>query len=257
MRKFENLNRSRDSRLEAVRQPYSDASHTAKDGSHLAHPANHSSQVACLGSDNSTSFRWFSRPWWLITLMTDCKQEKCRAQAVEHSPGGALFQTMVTNARKLIIRMKAVSLPRLKAVFARTMLVVVACLGAGVAGMDAQNSNSTLAGWKKYAGNPVLGGDYGTCFDISVMKEGRVYRMWFSWRPKASIALVESQDGFHFCSRRLLSYPRTRRAVGRMISTVRWSLNKVVFTACGTPARPMAIRRLATQPQLTASRGKE
>jgi predicted GH43/DUF377 family glycosyl hydrolase len=43
--------------------------------------------------------------------------------------------------------------------------------------------------------NPVLGGDLGTCFDISVLKEGDIYRMWFSWRPKKSIALVESKDG--------------------------------------------------------------
>lgn len=53
----------------------------------------------------------------------------------------------------------------------------------------------TSAGWVKYARNPVLGGDLGTCFDISVLKEGDIYRMWFSWRPRKSIALVESKDG--------------------------------------------------------------
>src|SRR5215475_11994602 len=53
----------------------------------------------------------------------------------------------------------------------------------------------TTAGWVKYAKNPVLGGDLGTCFDISVLKEGDTYRMWFSWRPKKSLALVESKDG--------------------------------------------------------------
>jgi len=57
---------------------------------------------------------------------------------------------------------------------------------------------ATFAGWKKYAGNPVMGGKYGTCFDISVMKEGESYRMWLSWRPKQSVALVESKDGFHW-----------------------------------------------------------
>ena len=56
----------------------------------------------------------------------------------------------------------------------------------------------TSAGWTKYAKNPVLGGDLGTCFDISVLKEGEKYRMWFSWRPKKSLALVESTDGFHW-----------------------------------------------------------
>ncbi len=56
----------------------------------------------------------------------------------------------------------------------------------------------TSAGWKKFEGNPVMGGQYGTCFDISVLREGGAYRMWLSWRPKKSIALVESQDGVHW-----------------------------------------------------------
>src|SRR5207247_7425967 len=33
------------------------------------------------------------------------------------------------------------------------------------------------------------------CFDVAVLRHGDRYRMWFSWRPKQSIALVESQDG--------------------------------------------------------------
>jgi predicted GH43/DUF377 family glycosyl hydrolase len=56
----------------------------------------------------------------------------------------------------------------------------------------------TAGGWVKYEHNPVLGGKYGTCFDISVLREGGVYRMWLSWRPKQSVALVESQDGLHW-----------------------------------------------------------
>ena len=43
-----------------------------------------------------------------------------------------------------------------------------------------------------------MGGKYGTCFDISVLKEGEIYRMWLSWRPKQSVALVESKDGIHW-----------------------------------------------------------
>ena len=43
-----------------------------------------------------------------------------------------------------------------------------------------------------------MGGKYGTCFDVSVLKEGDTYRMWLSWRPKASVALVESKDGIHW-----------------------------------------------------------
>jgi predicted GH43/DUF377 family glycosyl hydrolase len=56
----------------------------------------------------------------------------------------------------------------------------------------------TTAGWVKSPKSPVLGGDLGTCFDVSVLKEGDNYRMWFSWRPKKSIALVESKDGIEW-----------------------------------------------------------
>jgi predicted GH43/DUF377 family glycosyl hydrolase len=56
----------------------------------------------------------------------------------------------------------------------------------------------TSAGWKKFKGNPVMGGKYGTCFDIAVLKEDAAYRMWLSWRPKKSLAIVESKDGTHW-----------------------------------------------------------
>jgi len=46
----------------------------------------------------------------------------------------------------------------------------------------------TGAGWVKYEGNPVLGGEYGTCFDISVLHDLGIYRMWVSWRPKHNSA---------------------------------------------------------------------
>jgi predicted GH43/DUF377 family glycosyl hydrolase len=64
--------------------------------------------------------------------------------------------------------------------------------------LPAAPAPETMAGWTKYAGNPVMGGKYGTCFDISVMREGQTYRMWLSWRPMQSVALVESQDGIHW-----------------------------------------------------------
>src|SRR5690242_715335 len=63
---------------------------------------------------------------------------------------------------------------------------------------DDEPSAETTAGWMKCPQNPVLGGDLGTCFDISVLREGEIYRMWFSWRPKKSIALVESKDGIEW-----------------------------------------------------------
>ena len=63
------------------------------------------------------------------------------------------------------------------------------------AGEQDQTKPETTAGWAKSPRSPVLGGDLGTCFDVSVLKEGDTYLMWFSWRPKKSIALVESKDG--------------------------------------------------------------
>jgi predicted GH43/DUF377 family glycosyl hydrolase len=44
----------------------------------------------------------------------------------------------------------------------------------------------------------VLGGKLGTCFDVAVLRDGARYRMWFSWRPKKSVALTESEDGIHW-----------------------------------------------------------
>jgi predicted GH43/DUF377 family glycosyl hydrolase len=64
--------------------------------------------------------------------------------------------------------------------------------------LPAPASRETTAGWKKSEANPIMGGKYGTCFDISVLKDGEKYRMWLSWRPKQSVALVESKDGIHW-----------------------------------------------------------
>lgn len=68
-------------------------------------------------------------------------------------------------------------------------------------------SHETSSGWRKFGGNPVLGGKLGTVFDVSVMKEGDVYRMWFSWRPKNSIALTESKDGINWSSPKIVLEP--------------------------------------------------
>ena len=64
--------------------------------------------------------------------------------------------------------------------------------------LSSPTPRETSGGWQKYEGNPVMGGQYGTCFDISVLRENGAYRMWLSWRPKASVALVESKDGIHW-----------------------------------------------------------
>jgi predicted GH43/DUF377 family glycosyl hydrolase len=60
--------------------------------------------------------------------------------------------------------------------------------------------------WVKHDG-PVLGGKLGTCFDICVLEDAGVYKMYFSWRPKQSIALVESRDGIHWDEPRIVLGP--------------------------------------------------
>lgn len=69
--------------------------------------------------------------------------------------------------------------------------------------------NNTESGWTKYKNNPVLGGSYGTCFDIGVIKDKAFFRMYFSWRPKKSIALVESTDGINWCAPWVVLGPET------------------------------------------------
>ena len=62
-------------------------------------------------------------------------------------------------------------------------------------------SYGTKDGWKKYGNNPVLGGEYGTCFDLSVLREDGIFKMWFSWRPHECIAYSESKDCLLFTSK--------------------------------------------------------
>jgi sucrose-6-phosphate hydrolase SacC (GH32 family) len=76
--------------------------------------------------------------------------------------------------------------------------LALAPLLAGLAAPIAAAEPETAGGWKKHEGNPVLGGRLGTCFDVAVLKEDDIYRMYFSWRPKKSIALAESRDGIHW-----------------------------------------------------------
>ena len=76
----------------------------------------------------------------------------------------------------------------------RTLLLVCLLAQCALNGRRA-DTGETTAGWRKSPSNPVLGGKLGTCFDVSVIKDGEGFRMWFSWRPKHSIALSESRDG--------------------------------------------------------------
>lgn len=61
--------------------------------------------------------------------------------------------------------------------------------------------------WTKHSEGAVLGGSLGTCFDISVLQDQGKYKMYFSWRPKQSIALAESVDGVKWSEPRIVLGP--------------------------------------------------
>lgn len=69
----------------------------------------------------------------------------------------------------------------------------------------------TGCGWIKEPESPVLGGDLGTCFDISVLREQARFRMYFSWRPEKCIAVTESDDGIHWSAPVKCIEPRKTR----------------------------------------------
>ena len=80
----------------------------------------------------------------------------------------------------------------------RELLAIMAAAGLPWTALGArQVKPSVYGGWVKHP-EPVLGGQYGTCFDICVLRERGLYRMWLSWRPKKSIAISESKDGIHW-----------------------------------------------------------
>ena len=62
-------------------------------------------------------------------------------------------------------------------------------------------------GWRKHEASPVLGGKLGTCFDVSVLRDSKAYRMYFSWRPKSAVALAESADGIRWSQPRIVLGP--------------------------------------------------
>jgi len=79
----------------------------------------------------------------------------------------------------------------LKSIFSRIAIAIIfTCVFAAVG-----HAQETVAGWVKYDQNPVLGGSFGTIFDITVLRETDGYSMWSSWRSKKSIALSTSKDG--------------------------------------------------------------
>jgi len=80
-------------------------------------------------------------------------------------------------------------------------------LGELTAMLPARVKSKLPVRWEKRADGPVLGGSLGTCFDVSVLPDEGKYKMYFSWRPKASVAVVESADGVHWAQPQILIGP--------------------------------------------------
>ena len=66
-------------------------------------------------------------------------------------------------------------------------------------------------GWRKYTENPVFGNkELGTCFDLIVLPGencGYRYKMYFSWRPKKSLAMALSNDGISWTEPKIILGP--------------------------------------------------
>jgi predicted GH43/DUF377 family glycosyl hydrolase len=89
----------------------------------------------------------------------------------------------------------------------RELLAISAAAGLPLIVRGAPRVQSGVhGGWVKYP-QPVLGGKYGTCFDVCVLQEQGLYRMWLSWRPKRSVAISESRDGVHWSSPEIVLPP--------------------------------------------------
>jgi len=84
-----------------------------------------------------------------------------------------------------------------KQLFLTIFIVLVGTLSS--CKLQSRDEQETTGGWVKYDRNPVLGGDLGTIFDISVLHDrpGK-FDMYCSWRPQRSIALSSSADGLHW-----------------------------------------------------------
>ena len=67
----------------------------------------------------------------------------------------------------------------------------------------------TNGGWIKYENSPVLGStETGTVFEPFVLEDTHGYRMYFSWRPRKSIAVTTSQDGVNWSDPRIILTPK-------------------------------------------------
>jgi predicted GH43/DUF377 family glycosyl hydrolase len=77
-------------------------------------------------------------------------------------------------------------------------VIVLLFLSLSVGKISSQSKVAGKGAWTKYENNPIIGGELGTCFDMTMLKENGLYKMWFSWRPKKSIAYTESKDGVNW-----------------------------------------------------------
>jgi beta-1,2-mannobiose phosphorylase / 1,2-beta-oligomannan phosphorylase len=64
-------------------------------------------------------------------------------------------------------------------------------------------------GWRKFAGNPIIGGQLGECFDVCVIEQEDRLRMYFSWRSQKSIAMAESTDGLNWSRPAVVLSPKS------------------------------------------------
>jgi hypothetical protein len=90
---------------------------------------------------------------------------------------------------------------------AMVLLSVAALAGVTIPKSTSEKTGFARGGWMKSPANPVLGAELGTCFDACCLKEGSTFRMWFSWRPRKSIALTESRDGIHWSAPEIVLGP--------------------------------------------------
>ena len=54
------------------------------------------------------------------------------------------------------------------------LAIIFALVALGDPLIAADSSVDTAGGWVKFPGNPVLGGQYGTCFDVAVLRRTRL-----------------------------------------------------------------------------------
>lgn len=82
------------------------------------------------------------------------------------------------------------------------------CIAAGLMyHLNACSKGESGAGWVFSPYNPVLGKGLGVCFDPCVIKEGSLYRMWFSWRTQHSVAYTESRNGYEWSEPKIVLSP--------------------------------------------------